>query len=62
MSLVLLTNLPTAARVGKCVLYFVEEFRVPEGFKKKSRAYLAGDRPDREIVTACYDDETSFRR
>jgi hypothetical protein len=62
LSLVLLTNPPTNVALDKCVLYFVEEFRVLEGFKKKGRADLGGDGPDREIVTAGYDDEASFRR
>ena len=48
--------------IGKCVLYFVEEFRVLEGFKKKGCADLSGDGPDREIVTAGYDDKASLGR
>jgi hypothetical protein len=62
LSFVLLPNPPTTTAVGKCVLYFLEKFRVPEGLKKKGCADLCGDRPDREIVTACYDDEASFWR
>ena len=54
---------PTTAAASKGVLYFVQEFRVLEGFEKKgSRADLGGDGSNREIITACYDDDASLWR
>src|SRR5438552_8384836 len=54
---------PTTAAACKGVLYFVQEFRVPKGFEKKSgRADLGGDGSNREILTACYNDDASLRR
>ena len=54
---------PTTTSVVKCVLYFLEEFRVLEGLKKKGgRADLGGDRSNREILAPCYDNDASLRR
>jgi hypothetical protein len=56
LDLQLLSDFGLTAAVGKSVLYFAEEFRILEGFKKEGRADLVSDGPNREILTAGYDD------